>query len=675
MKGQTRTRVVIGEGRLEVGELIFEEDGVRQSSMFRYALSWLERPNRFALSPVLPLTETPFYASGHRESRRSALPGPIADGAPDSWGRGILRKALGRQLSEVEFLLKTDDLTRQGALRYLDAEGRPSSQDVPSVPRLTDLDALAHLARLYERDPALGHDELRRLIADAGSLGGARPKANFDDAGTLSIAKFTSERDTVPIERMEVATLRLARAAGINAATARIEMGNTDAPVAIIARFDRRKGARVPTLSAQSFMGAEEATGGFYTDFADQLRAHGANPAAQMEELHRRIMFTILVSNTDDHLKNHALLYAGDQKWALAPAFDINPQPERHRHLETGISELSGYEASIEAAVEAAPFFDVSRDRAVANLTRLVDTIDAQWKDRCREAGMSPREVAAYRGAFQHAEADKARAMIAPYVAAQPAPTSGPGRGQPLGAQPDPSLPVSSSTTLGRVVEAVKADAVLAEAEAALRAARADLETMRRLPGAADKPFHFGPRPPEEERDAGLLDADGHELGLWGPPARDDNESEEAHADAVEAWRAGEVERTRRVAQEKAASWAGARDAAHVALGTAEGAIRDGADGADAAEAALGTFATLRERVRTASDTLGPEHEVARAMEQEWGELLAAHPRVQEAALEDQRGRVEAVRREAEAARRQAQPVQSARLATSRLGYGGPSGP
>jgi serine/threonine-protein kinase HipA len=423
MKERVRAPVVIGEQRRLVGELIFESDGPRQSSMFRYATEWLERPNRFALAPTMPLTQAPIFASGSRENRRGALPGPITDGAPDSWGRGLIRKALGRQPTEIEFLLHADDRTRQGALRYLDAAGEPVSQDAPPVPRITDLDQLARLARLYERDPDLGLKELRRLVADAGSLGGARPKANLDDDGTLAIAKFTSERDTMPIERMEVATLRLARAAGINAASARIELGGTDYPVAVIARFDRRRGGRVHYLSAQSFMGLEEAAGGFYADLADVMRAHCADHRAQLEELHRRIMFTILVSNNDDHLKNHGFLYAGEGKWALAPAFDVNPQPERHRQLETGISELSGFEASIEAAIEAAPFFDLKEDHARANLGELVTVIRDQWQGHCRDAGMSGSEIAAYRAAFEHAEFETALRMSAPRVPARP--TSG----------------------------------------------------------------------------------------------------------------------------------------------------------------------------------------------------------------------------------------------------------
>ena len=138
------------------------------------------------------------------------------------------------------------------------------------------------------------------------------------------------------------------------------------------------------------------------------MRAHCANCRVELEELHSRIMFTILVSNNDDHLKNHGFLYAGEGKWLLSPAFDINPQPERHRHLETGISELSGSEASIEAALEAAPLFDLPIDQAKANLRRIAATIAAEWQAHCQAAGMTPKQIAATTPAFHHPEAQKA---------------------------------------------------------------------------------------------------------------------------------------------------------------------------------------------------------------------------------------------------------------------------
>ena len=378
--------------------------------MFRYADEWRRAPEGFAIAPTMPLSESPFHASASRERPRSALLGPMGDGAPDSWGRGLLRKALPGTLTELDYLLAADDETRQGALRYLDDAGRPLARAYPPVPRLSDLDELRRLAGAAEDDSTGGVSIRDLLVGSASSLGGARPKANVRDrSGDLAIAKFTSDRDTLPVERVEVATLALAGATGLNAARARVELGSTDKPVALIERFDRAAGERIHYLSAQSFIGAGAATGAYYTDIADALRAHAFDPTAQLTELYRRVLFTILVSNNDDHLKNHGLLHAGGGRWVLSPAFDINPQPSRHRHLETGISELSGHAASIEAAVDAAPFFDIERDSAVAMLSRMVSTVDDRWRVCCGAAGMTAREIERYEPAFDHAESRIAR--------------------------------------------------------------------------------------------------------------------------------------------------------------------------------------------------------------------------------------------------------------------------
>ena len=409
--------VVLGQGMHPVGELRFEDDGTRQFSAFRYAQSWLEQPDAFALAPNLPLGEAPHVRSGRRSATRSALPGPVSDAAPDSWGRGIIETSLRRRPNELEFMLSANDETRQGALRFVDEDGRLQSLSRTPVPRRNDLETLRALARTYETDPAISELKLRELVGYVGSLGGARPKSDFDDDGFLAVAKFTSERDTRPVERVEVATLNLARAAGLNAAQARLELSGSVLPVAIVRRFDRRGPGRIPYLSAQSFLGREEGRGGYYTDILDSIAAHGAEPERQMEELHQRLMFTILVSNNDDHLKNHGFLYSHDDRWVLAPAFDINPQPERHRSLETGISEEYGRAASIEAALEAAPYFGLGEDRARANLKRMVGIIEDQWAVHCGAAGMSDREIAAYGPAFDHGETAKARKLAALSVA------------------------------------------------------------------------------------------------------------------------------------------------------------------------------------------------------------------------------------------------------------------
>lgn len=403
-KRRVHTEVVLGSDAVKVGELVFEKDGVRQFSMFRYAPAWLERQDAFAISPAMPLTETPFFSSGVMDKPGLALPDPIADASPDAWGRTLINAALGRRADEIDYLIMAADLTRQGALRFRDEDGNFLSDQTQVLPRLVDLPDLRRLAHAWETNSPLEREVIARLQGYVSSLGGARPKSNLDDDGVLSIIKFTSQHDKAPVERAEVATLHLADRAGIRAARARIGLEDTDKPVAIITRFDRNGRQRIPYISARTFMGRETPYPVYYTDIADMMVAHCAEPEKQLYELYRRILFNILVSNNDDHLQNHGFLYAGNNRWRLSPAFDINPQPQRHPHLKTGISELSGNAASIEAAVEAAPFFGVTQDMAVNTLKSMLDTIETEWRAMCRAAGMTDADIIYYEPAFTHNE-------------------------------------------------------------------------------------------------------------------------------------------------------------------------------------------------------------------------------------------------------------------------------
>ena len=405
MPKTTRTvRVALGAALRDVGELTFESDGRRETSMFRYSPGWLTDPAGFAIAPGLPLSEGRFFASGSGTDRRSALSGVFRDGAPDAWGRGLIRRVFAEALSEFDYLLAVNDETRQGSLRYLDEEGSPLAPPEATFP----LKALSELRRLADAHELSGPDR-RALVRSAGSLGGARPKASLrDDDDWLLVAKFTARQDTRPIERVEVATLELARSVGIDAASARIALPESELPVALIRRFDRTSADRVHYLSALSFLDLEPGAVAFYTDIADALRVHAAEPLQQLTELYRRILFTILVANGDDHLKNHCLLHAGAGRFVLAPAFDVNPEPHRHRHLETGISELSGNEASLEAALEAAPFFEVRLDQAAATAAGMAATIRREWRGSLAAAGLSEEEIRSYEPAFENEEARRA---------------------------------------------------------------------------------------------------------------------------------------------------------------------------------------------------------------------------------------------------------------------------
>ncbi|WP_299959412.1 type II toxin-antitoxin system HipA family toxin [uncultured Roseobacter sp.] len=402
--------VALGEGKRIVGRLRFESDGRRQHSQFEYDAAWLVAEDRFALSPGLPLREGSHFSSG-KDDKRSALPGCFSDAAPDSWGCALMTKALGGGLSEFDYLVLSDDRTRQGALRFLGEDMEPLSDLTPPIPRLVELERLRTLAQRFERDPGGAKEEARDLAGVAGSLGGARPKANVEGDGHLWIAKFTSAQDTKPVERAEVATLKLARMCGLRVADARLELRDSDSPIALIRRFDRRGNARIPYISARTALDWRSEEGAFYTDIADVIRQISSRPTEDLHELWRRIVFTILVSNKDDHLKNHGFIYAGGDRWRLSPAFDINPSPSRHRVLETGIIQGGSFEASLEIALDACEFFDLTPLVAKQQARKLAEIIASNWKQTLREEGASGEDIRLYAYAFEHTEAKKAQEL------------------------------------------------------------------------------------------------------------------------------------------------------------------------------------------------------------------------------------------------------------------------
>ena len=401
--------VALGEGKRIVGRLRFESDGRRQHSQFEYDAAWLAAEDRFALAPGLPLRDGSHFSSG-KDDKRSALPGCLADAAPDSWGRALMTKALGGGLSEFDYLVLSDDRTRQGALRFLGEDMEPLSDLTPPIPRLVELERLRTLAQRFEQDPSGAEEEARDLAGVAGSLGGARPKANVEGDGHLWIAKFTSAQDTKPVERAEVATLKLARMCGLRVADARLELRDSDSPIALIRRFDRRGDTRIPYISARTALDWQSEDGGFYTDIADVIRQISSKPVEDLHELWRRIVFTILVSNKDDHLKNHGFIYAGGDRWRLSPAFDINPSPSRHRVLETGIIEGASFDASLDIAFKACEFFDLTLAVAKLEAFRIARTIADNWKRVLREERCTSADVQSYANAFEHNESELALA-------------------------------------------------------------------------------------------------------------------------------------------------------------------------------------------------------------------------------------------------------------------------
>ena len=391
--------VALGESLTPVGRLRFTAAGPRQFSTFAYEAAWIENPRAFAVQPSLPLEGGPFHTAGQPGNMRDALAGVFADAAPDSWGRRLLERAYGAGLCEFEYLTLSDDVCRQGALRFLDDAGKVIRGAASAVPRLIDLQAITAIARAYEQGRDISAEDMQAL-AGAGGSGGARPKANVRDGDTLWLAKFTSVHDQHPIERVEVATLRLARACGIRTPEVRLELADTPFPVALIQRFDRRGTARIPYISARTALGKMATELGSYTEIVDFMRGAAADPQADFRELFLRLIFTILVSNKDDHLKNHGFLYVGSGRWRLSPVFDVNPAPDRNPHLETAILEGGAHDRSIRLALDACAFFEITEADARQIIRETAQRISNEWREALRLVDVSGSTARDYEPAF-----------------------------------------------------------------------------------------------------------------------------------------------------------------------------------------------------------------------------------------------------------------------------------
>ncbi len=386
-----------------VGRCHCIEKSRSQSSVFEYAANWLETPQAFAIDPEnLPLQRTSF----HRTSNKSALPGALRDTAPDRWGQQLIRRAFRkagerRTLTEVDYLLGINDGTRIGALRYKRVGEETFDHDIGRyrVPPLVSLPALLNAADAV-REETESAEDLRLLLNEGSPIGGARPKSVVQEVdGTLAVAKFSKNDDHRSIPHGEVLAMTLARKAGVHTANARL-LDVAGRPVALIERFDRDGERRIPFLSAMTLLDLDDGNEAAYTDIAEVIRMHSSAPTRDLHELWRRIVFNVLASNLDDHLRNHGFLYDGDGKWRLSPAYDLNPVPieEKAKELSTWISE-EGPDANIDLAFRAAKYFALRH----AEAKTIVDEVSGAfvgWRNLARQLGMSRRDIDAYASAL-----------------------------------------------------------------------------------------------------------------------------------------------------------------------------------------------------------------------------------------------------------------------------------
>ena len=424
--------VCIGQAGAAVGRLGYAKGGNRESATFSYDPRWLESTGRFSISPDLALIEGHQYRKAPFKGRSgSVFHGAIADTEPDGWGCRVIardharrRKALLQRgepapsaaLTDWDYLVGVDDFSRVGALRLKDAQGN-FLRCVEEGGRVTP--PLLELAHLLNASQAVEHgteteSDLRYLRGAGTSLGGLRPKCTLiDDGGHLAIGKFASVTDTRSVTRGEVLALHLAELSGIDAAQARI-VSAQGSPVAVVRRFDRTiGGARIPYLSAASLLQAGRDEDRAYTEIAQRIVAVGAFPERDLPELWRRVAFNLLITNVDDHLHNHGFLHVGHGQWRLAPAFDLNPFPDKDRELKTWLTEDTGPVSSIDEVLRVASAFRLRPEQARHILAQVVLAIQ-NWRGVALSAPvcMEPHDLSDFAPAFEHAQMQKAAELL-----------------------------------------------------------------------------------------------------------------------------------------------------------------------------------------------------------------------------------------------------------------------
>lgn len=361
----------------------------KESFSFEYADAWLKSGFSQMIDPDLQLYSGAYYPRDDKPNF-----GVFLDSCPDRWGRVLMQRreaAIAKQedraakkILESDFLLGVYDTHRMGALRFnLDNDG-PFLNDnkAMAAPPWTSLRELEHASFKFEEDNTDDPEYLKwvaMLIAPGSSLGGVRPKASVMDAhNNLWIAKFPSRNDDKDIAAWEMVTNQLAVNAGINVAEGKLLQFNNKYHTYLTKRFDRTAaGERIHFASAMTLLGhidGEDASGASYLELMEFISRHGAAVEKDLEELWRRIVFSICVKNTDDHLRNHGFLLT-EKGWLLSPAYDINPN-EYGKGLSLNITDADN-SLDLNLAMEVAGYFRLSDDKA----SQIIEQVAAVVKD------------------------------------------------------------------------------------------------------------------------------------------------------------------------------------------------------------------------------------------------------------------------------------------------------
>lgn len=382
---------------------------------FEYEKEWLKTNFAFYLDPNLQLFSGRQYLPEDKANF-----GIFLDSSPDRWGRLLMkrREALiarqeGRKetpLFETDYLLGVFDEQRLGGLRFKAKADGPYLNDnrIFSTPPWTSLKELEYASRQLEDEDSASKTDyakwLNMLMAPGSSLGGARPKAGvIDNKGQLWIAKFPSKYDDLNIGAWEMLAMELAGKAGIKVPESKVLRLSGRQDTFLSKRFDRTStGSRLHFASAMTLLGHNDgddhSLGVSYLDLAQIIVQSGANVAEDLEELWRRIVFSICISNTDDHLRNHGFLLS-DKGWHLSPAYDVNPVATGNG-LRLNISETDN-SLNIDLALDVSPFFRLKKTKAEEIVKKVTSVVD-KWTTMAKNLGISKSQIDTMAPAFSN---------------------------------------------------------------------------------------------------------------------------------------------------------------------------------------------------------------------------------------------------------------------------------
>lgn len=380
---------------------------------FEYSSEWLKSKYAQIVDPDLLLYSGPQYLKNDKTNF-----GLFLDSSPDRWGRVLMKRreaAIARKekrrpenLYESDFLLGVFDEHRIGGLRFkLDENGPFLNSDTRfSVPPWTSLNELAQISQKVENEDAFDDPEylnwLNVLIAPGSSLGGARPKASVkDSAGNLWIAKFPSRYDEKDVGAWEMVVNELASECGINIAPVKIEKYSNRYSTFLSKRFDRKQNVRHHFASALTLLGYTDGTdfseGASYLELEEFISVNGADVKRDLEELWKRIVFSICVTNTDDHLRNHGFILT-EKGWRLSPAYDINPS-ETGTGLKLNISENDN-SLDFALALDVIEYFRLEKSKA-ENLIKKIKEVVSNWREIANKYKISKSEQEIMQRAFR----------------------------------------------------------------------------------------------------------------------------------------------------------------------------------------------------------------------------------------------------------------------------------